>query len=75
MQAELSTFDEETMGDIDRFVTNVEARTATPEEAEMLGKVLQKRGFGDAAKALGGVLKDITTDVISSVIVKTWTGG
>jgi hypothetical protein len=71
MQVELHQLDQRTVEQLEDFTQLVVEGRATPQEAETFGKLFKKKAGLEAAKAVGGVLKDIATGVISDIIRKT----
>jgi hypothetical protein len=74
MQAEIHDLDEASSARLAKFTQDVAEQSASPEQAATFMLWLKKKVGGEAAKAFGGVLKDIATGAVADVIKKAVLG-
>jgi hypothetical protein len=74
MQAETYALDEKTTSELVAFAELVATNQATKEEASTFGLWFKKKAGKEAAIAVGGILKDVATSVVSDIIRKTMIG-
>lgn len=74
MQAEIYELDAATANELFDFTKAVAEDRASPEEASTFGQWFKRKAGPEAAKAVGGVLKDVATSTIADVIRKTMLG-
>ncbi|MGZ3523081.1 MAG: DUF2321 domain-containing protein [Vulcanimicrobiaceae bacterium] len=74
MQSEIHDLDEATSSALTEFAEDVARDRATPEEAATFGQWFRKKAGPEAARAVGGVLKDIATSTIADIIRKSMLG-
>lgn len=71
MQAEIHDLDSDTREELNRFTLSVAQNKVTEADVSTFGRWFKKKAGLEAAKAIGGALKDIATDVIATAIAKS----
>lgn len=74
MEAEIRGFDQQTREQLAAFTELVAEERATPDEASTFGQWFRQKAGPEAARTIGGVLKDAATSAIADIIRKTMMG-
>jgi hypothetical protein len=74
LQAETYALDVTSERELTQFAKAVADKRVTPQEAATFGAWFKKKFGSDAARAVGGALKDVATSVIADAINKAMLG-